>query len=251
MCWLRHRCIWRQYWSSEQAIGLCDNFSYLYNEVIRQLNTFDSKGNLRSRERAEETIRTALDLIESLGQRAINKEVCTIRKALPDLLTYFEDAEGAVRACQEITTNEDAIKSLCLAWQWNKAVIKSKKTDRTHKAKEQRDLYLELAALFIQDDKAFENIKHRIYEELDQIIQASSMVECINSILRPYLNGSKNQVTQEFLNLFMFYHNHRRYHAGKRKGKTPMELLTGKEQKEDWITLLQQKVSEKEQRLAA
>ena len=70
------------------------------------------------------------------------------------------------------------------------------------------------------------------------------MVKCINSILRPYLNNSKNQVTQEFLNTFMFYHNHRRYHAGKRKGKTPMELLTGKKQKEDWIILLQKEVKE-------
>ena len=30
-----------------------------------------------------------------------------------------------------------------------------------------------------------------------------------------------------------------------------MEILTGKEQKEDWITLLQQEVREKEQLLAA
>ena len=63
-------------------------------------------------------------------------------------------------------------------------------------------------------------------------------------VLRPYLNGSRNQVTQEFLNLFMFYHNHRRYHAGKRKGKTPMELLTGKPQKEDWITLLKKEAKD-------
>ena len=33
-------------------------------------------------------------------------------------------------------------------------------------------------------------------------------------------------------------HNHRRYKAGKRKGKTPMEILTGKDQQEDWIVLL-------------
>lgn len=58
-------------------------------------------------------------------------------------------------------------------------------------------------------------------------------------------------MTQEFLNTFMFYHNHRRYHAGKRKGKTPMEMLTGKEQKEDWVALLQKKVKEKEFALLA
>ena len=72
------------------------------------------------------------------------------------------------------------------------------------------------------------------------------MVENINSILRTYLNGSKNQLNQNFLNLFMFYHNHRRYLAGERKGKTPMELLTKNEQKEDWIELLLQTIEEKE-----
>ncbi len=49
----------------------------------------------------------------------------------------------------------------------------------------------------------------------------------------------------------MFYHNHRRYPAGKRKNKTPMELLTGKAQKEDWISLLQAKVKEQEIALLA
>ena len=61
------------------------------------------------------------------------------------------------------------------------------------------------------------------------------MVENINSILRPYLNNSKNQITQEFLNLFAFYHNHRRFTAGKRKGK---------KQKKDWLMLLMDYIEE-------
>jgi hypothetical protein len=92
----------------------------------------------------------------------------------------------------------------------------------------------------------YKRLKEQVEGELDKIIQASSMVECINSILRPYLNNSKNQVNQHFLNLFMFYHNHRRYHAGKRKNKTPMEILTGEKQKEDWIDILIQTIEEKE-----
>ena len=84
----------------------------------------------------------------------------------------------------------------------------------------------------------FEIIKEAIFDELNNIIQASSMIENLNSILRPYLNNSKNHVSQEFLNTFAFYHNHRRYKDGERKGKTPMELLTGKKQEGDWIELL-------------
>ena len=125
---------------------------------------------------------------------------------------------------------------LSLAWQYEKAVVKAKDIDRKHKAIEQRDIYIYFAKELLKDK--YESISQLVFGKLELIIQASSMVECINSILRPYLNNSKNNVSQEFLNLFMFYHNHRQYRAGKRKGSTPMELLTGKEQKENWVELL-------------
>jgi len=63
---------------------------------------------------------------------------------------------------------------------------------------------------------------------LDKIIQSSAIVENINSIVRAFLNTSRNKIKPEMLNLLMFYRNRRRYKAGKRKGKTPMELLTVK-----------------------
>jgi len=221
-----------------KAIELYDDFHYLYQYLIHQLHTFDSSGKLRQREQTKENMEVALDLMESLEHKTIKKKAISIKKALPDLLTYFDDAVIALKKCQKLTTNEDALCALILAWQWHKTVVKSKVTFRKHKAIEQEKLHLELAALFVGQVEKYVELKDNIYTELDQIIQASSMVECINSILRPYLNTSKNHVTQEFLNTFMFYHNHRRYHAGKRKGKTPMEILMAKEQKEDWITLL-------------
>ena len=71
-------------------------------------------------------------------------------------------------------------------------------------------------------------------------------MECINSIIRPYLNTTKNHVTQELRNLIMHYHNHRRYREGVRKNKTPMELLTGKKQAKDWISILFDIIREKD-----
>jgi len=228
----------------QQAIDCYDDFHYLYCYLIHQLKSFDSEGSLRQRDQAEENMTIALELMASLPHKKIAKEALLIKKTLPNLLTYFDDAIIAFEKCQKLTTNTETLQALILAWQWNKDVIKSKETARKHHAIEQRQFYLELAELFVGDKAKMIELKESIYAELDQIIQASSMVECINSILRPYLNTSKNQVTQAFLNTFMFYHNHRRYHAGKRKGKTPMELLTGKAQKEDWIVLLQKEVKE-------
>ena len=81
-----------------------------------------------------------------------------------------------------------------------------------------------------------------MYDKLNSVVQSSAMVECINSIIRPYLNASRNHITQEMLNLIMFYHNHRRYKSGERSGKTPYELLSGKPQGKDWIELIFEKI---------
>ena len=236
---------------AEQAIDLYDDFSYLYTVLIHQLNVFDSKGDLRQYDQVEGNMTAALELMASLHHSGIAKTAVLVQKALPDLLIYFKDALVAVENSNKLTKNKDALKALYLAWQWNKAVIKSKVTSRKKRAIEQRQDYLELAELFIGETENYRILKEKVNTELDQVVQASSMVECINSILRPYLNTSKNQVTQKFLNTFMFYHNHRRYHAGKRKGKTPMEILTGNKQEEDWITLLLEEVSKNEFTLTA
>jgi len=235
----------------KEAQGLYHDFHYLYMEIIHQLNSFDSSGELRKRNDAEETIEVALDLMESLDYKPIRKDISSVRNALPNFLTYFTTAEKAVKNCQNLSDNKDALSALYLAWQWDKAVIKSKDIPRKHKAIKQRDLHLKLAKLLVENEAQYLILKQKVYAELNQIIQASSMVECINSLLRPYLNNSRNQVTQGFLNTFMFYHNHRRYHDGKRKNKTPMEILTGKEQKEDWVDLLQAKVKKKDSVLLA
>jgi hypothetical protein len=47
----------------------------------------------------------------------------------------------------------------------------------------------------------------------------------------------------------MHYHNHRRYRDGVRKGKTPMEILTGKKQAKDWIAILLEIIREKKPEL--
>jgi len=49
--------------------------------------------------------------------------------------------------------------------------------------------------------------------------------------------------TQEALNLIMFYHNHHRYKSGKRQGKAPIELLTGKPLEAQWWELLLQQIN--------
>jgi hypothetical protein len=127
-----------------------------------------------------------------------------------------------------------------LAWHHDHLIYQSgSKPPRYHQ--KERDFWLACAEGLLGNE--FDTLKALVFDKLDTIIRASSLVEMVNSLIRPYLNSCKGQITQETLNLIMFYHNHRRYKSGKRQGKAPIELLTGKPLEAPWWELLRQQVN--------
>ena len=230
--------------NADEAIELYESFHFLYVTIINELKLFDVNGNLRDRKEAEDNIEASLSLIEELEHTKITKAVNKVRRTMSGLLNYFDVAKAVVGNLSNLPIDQEILQVLCLAWQWRKGLIKSKKAKGQKYCGMNEQDCLEIAMDYLQKDYAI--VKEQVYKQLDQIVQSSALVECINSIIRPYLNGSKNHVTQATLNLIMFYHNHRRYKDGKRKDQTPMEILTGKKQKKDWIALLFEVVKEKD-----
>jgi len=239
--------------AAQKAVTLYDDFSYLYRCILGELNVFDSNGNLRDREQAEDGIKLGLALVKELNNSGITKAANKAERTLPDLFHYFDVAKQVVDECIELGIDKEILKVYCLAWQCGKAVRKAKKAGRKKKAQKREQFCLEIAEGLHQDEDEDEDesmsYQKEIYSRLDKIVQSSALVECINSIIRPYFNTTKNHVTQGLLNLIMYYHNHRRYLDGVRKNKTPMELLTGKAQANDWISMLFDRIREKDPEL--
>jgi hypothetical protein len=94
-----------------------------------------------------------------------------------------------------------------------------------HDHQQERDHWLACAEGLLAD--ACEALKMWGFARRDALVRASSLVEMVNALIRPSLTRCKGQITQEALNLIMFYPHHRRYKSGKRQGQAPMELLTG------------------------
>jgi len=221
------------------------DFSYLYHCLVDELRLFDTHGELRDRQVAEGNLETALDVLDTLGVESITKTVSKVRRIVPQLLAYFEVAAEIVPELERQVgaSVRESFPFLCLAWQWRKSLLKAKHVDARHECAAREQEMLDIAAIpLTEDPDALCALIEQVYGTLDEIVQSSSLVECLNSIIRPYVNTTRNHVTQEMLNLIMLYHNHRRYTAGKRKGHTPMELFTGKPQKHDWIELLFEEV---------
>jgi hypothetical protein len=227
-----------------QKIDRSENYASLYHCLVEELRLFEETGHLRNRQKAEGNMAAALEVLDTLGVGYISDAVQKVRRELPALLTYFDVAQAVVVQLEAFPLKQETMRALCVAWQWQKHRIKAKTSKARQYCAAREQVYLDVAAADLHE--GYEDLKEQIYRTLDQIVQSSSLVECLNSIIRPYLNTSRNHVTQELLNLVMFYHNHRRYKDGKRRGKTPMELLIGKPQEKDWIDLLFEVIEEKQ-----
>lgn len=222
-----------------EAIERYENFKFLYHCLLECFQLFDKKGEFKEVNTVIEDFDTALEFLKLFKIKEIDDDIKSIENCKSDLFTFFRSAKKIYTSLLQ-SIDIEILKLLCLAWQSRKNWIKAKDRNR-HKWFKNKELHL-LNLVKERCPNNYQIVKSTVYERLDNIIQSSAAVECINSILRPYLNTMKNNVNQEFLNLFMFYHNHHRFKSGIRKGKTPFEMVTDCQNQKDWLELVCQKI---------
>jgi hypothetical protein len=115
-----------------------------------------------------------------------------------------------------------------------------------HKRYHHRERAFWLACAAGRLGETFDTLKALVFDTLDAIVRASSLVEMVNALLRPSLHSCKGQIPQAALHLIMLYHTHRRDKSGKRQGKAPLELLTGEALEAQWWELFLPQVNREE-----
>jgi hypothetical protein len=220
----------------EQAIARYDQLSMLLQWLRDTLHLCSPLGRLHTVAGVRSDLSQLLDLIEEVDDEKLAKLLKPIRSHLDEILVPFEQVESLHGDLLE-QMPEQVVDALVLAWHHDHLSYQCHgKKKHTHQQQSQQ--WLAFAEGLLDDQ--FDSNKALVFEKLDSVVKASSLVEMVNSLLRPYLNSFKGQITQETLNLIMFYHNHRRYKSGRRQGKAPIELLTGETLEGDWVELLMQ-----------
>jgi hypothetical protein len=226
----------------EQAMALYDQLAVLLHWLREALQLCTPHGRLRTQENVRLDLMLLLDLIAELNCAAITKTLKPIRNHIDDMLVPFKQAE-AIEAELRVVVPHEALDFLVMAWHHDHFVYQSGAKQKGYLQSE-RDFWLACAEGLLGNE--FDRLKALVFDKLDTIVRASSLVEMVNALIRPYLNSCKGQITQETLNLIMFYHNHHRYKSGKREGKAPIELLTGEPLEAEWWELLLQQVKSEE-----
>lgn len=220
-----------------EALAVLEDFQWLYHQLRHQLKVTRADGTLRNRKFAEQEVLTALELMQLLPIDA-TKVIGHIKLLMPDLFGFLDRGVEQVKKIANIIP--DYLLPFWMAyWQYHRSLINVKPTAARKRLIKRYDW---LEPLLKQEyeliKESFDTHKAIVFAHLNSIIQSSSMVESANARLRPFINEMKGQISQQMLNLVMFYHNHCRFKRGKRKGFAPIELLKNKKLDKDWIELL-------------
>ncbi len=223
----------------EQWMAQYDQLDLLLQLLREALLLCSPQGKLRTREGVRSELTLLLTMIEEINCTALSKPLKSIQAHIDDIVVPFAQAEAMYATLLAVVPRQ-TLDFLVLAWHHDHFSYQAQAKPK-HYHQQERDHWLACAEGLLNEE--FAALKTWVFAQLDTIVRASSLVEMVNSLIRPYLTSCKGQITQEALNLIMFYHNHRRYKSGKRKGKAPMELLTGEALEADWVELLRQQIN--------
>jgi len=220
--------------AGEQAIALYDPRALLLPWRREAWDLCSPHGRLRTGENVRSVLLLLCDRIAALACAAMTTTRKPLSAPIDDLGVPFKPGEAMAPALRAVVPH-DAWEFLVLAWHQAHFVAPA---GSKHKAYPQRARAFWSACADGRLGDAFDPLKALVFDQLDSLVRASSLVAMGHSLMRPSLKSCKGQITPETVNLMLLYHNQRRYKSGKRQGKAPLELWIGKPWEAPWWELL-------------
>jgi hypothetical protein len=221
--------------AADEKISRYDHFCYLWAELRKALELFDSEGRIPDGASREGEIAAIVELMRELGCAQLNQALSSFASGLEGYWSYYRRAEEVYQGLMQ-RYPRDVVEICACGWQLKRQATNSKDYGLRKRLAQEAAFYDNYAGSLLPEH--VEVIRKEVEETLDAEVRSSSLVENINSALRPLLATCRGQVDQAMLDLFAYVHNHRRFVRGKRAGKAPIEILTGKEMGKTWLDSL-------------
>ena len=220
------------------AIKRFDVFEAQRREAQRVLDLADrGSGQLRQPAEVRDTLRNVADQMKALGGKRVRKVARYLRNRAEGLARYLDDLGRRLEAKTEEAGGPKVVEAVVRAYQASFDQARGGPAwDRKARETEMREATRHLVEVTQRDSEQLLRAVSAILPVLSKRYRASSAIENLNSVLRPYLVVQKS-TSQAFLDLFRFYWNTRIREWGPHKGTSAYESLTG-EHVEDWLSLL-------------
>ena len=220
----------------DQRLLTFDWLELIVGYLYESLTPYDARRQqIRTRAAAEASFDEVLGLLKEV--KLINPKplLSMIEGARPGLLTFLtvlEEKLAGIEVRWHVVTGSRtaAFNSLARVWHTRAHAPSS--------LRRQREYLTALIGLghWSRRIENFGAVKQQVCAALDQVVRASSAVECFNSLLRPYVSVKKH-LSQGFLALIALYHNTRP--LPQRGHQTPLQLAGVDLGDDDWVRLIE------------
>jgi len=220
----------------EAAIDRFDTFDGLSEAVKALLRLCDpGSGQLRSAEDIRQRLPQLAEQIAGLGGKRARKAGRYLKGRADGLSSYLSSLSAELGSCVQLVGDEKLVACVLRSYQANLLAGRGPQWQRSGRQSELEDSVRALVKVSGSPSRLCRVIEV-VIPVLERRHRASSAIENVHSVLRPYISVHK-RVSQGFLDLFRFYWNTRKRRWGRHKGTSALEVLTG-EQHTDWLTLL-------------
>ena len=219
---------------TQAAIDRYEAMHVLGGWVREALEAIDPRtGRLRSRGECLAELGAATELMRELGLAQVKKLADYLEGAGPGLLAYVDRlAAGMSRLIQQL--GEGPVRLLCREWLMGRRLAKARGIEKTRR----QEAYLRAQLLALLGcGRDYHEARQAVSTTLEGVMKGSSLVECVNSWLRPYAELMKG-LGDRFLPLFVLYRNAHVFQRGKRAGASPFQLAGIDTPEGDWLDWL-------------
>ena len=202
-------------------------------------------GEIRDRETNGWLLEETLQAMEQIDQPQVRKLLKSLRKYQSELLTYLDWAAEMLISYQhmlavhipDLSQQQVFMRHVARTWRLRQALINGQRCRKQQATEAEIELQLLLA-----DDQVHVALSTYLMNILDASGHTSSLIECINGLLKSFLRNRRafrnRDTAQLYLNLFTLWHNMRVYKRGKREGKSPYQWAGIDPGTDDWLELL-------------
>jgi hypothetical protein len=235
----RARVAWQQ---ATKALATAERREAAFQRVVAALELFAVDGRLNDRTTARAAIEAAVQDLPGPRWGKFRRMALDGRA-----LTFLDRLQRELAAAEPRAELREALVKL---WQ-QRHPRRSRQTRQTATRDPRDPLQVALHALICQKlDPQWQEAYRRVAAVLANTVRASSVVECMNSVVRMH-QARHRGLSQRLLDLKRLYWNCRTFMEGKRKLFCPYGKLGLKLPTYDWWELLQMDPAELEQQLSS
>lgn len=220
-----------------RAMYVHDRTLEITREVFEMMELVELRtGAFRDAEQAAARIIELSGELRGLRHRRCDKLATWLKNQARALCAWLSHVALALDEITNDSTEAPAVRILAWLWRLDHEMSLPCNRYRLAELKRLRNQAIETLEALQLPEGRLEQLLVRTAEVIEHRHRASSLVECLNSLLRPWLEAHK-RVTQGALDLFAARWNLYVRKHGKLAGSSPHNALTGRRIR-DWLSAL-------------